>query len=176
MTGLRYAVLLVVALPGCVVARQTASPLGGSVRATRQTSGPSIAGELIAVTADSLWVLTPQQVPVSVPLAALHSVSVRRGKVGFGTTMGYSVALGLVTGGALALSCSQVADECGGVLPGVLLITVVVGALASVSLESSATLSIPARRWEELRPYARFPQGMPDSLRHSFMATTLPQP
>jgi hypothetical protein len=165
MTGLRYAVALVVALQGCVIARQSASPLGSSVKATGKANGPTVAGELIAITADTLWVLTRQQVQVSVPLASLHRVAVRRGKVGVGATMGYSVALGLATGAALTASCSQVANECGEILPGILLTTVFVGALAALSVESSANLSIPARRWEELRPYARFPQGLPDSLK-----------
>ena len=118
----------------------------------------------MAVSPDSLWVALGSEI-VSIPLAQVGTVEVRRSRLGAGNAMAYSLILGLATGGALAAACGSVSDaDCGGVLPSVLLTWVVVGGLSAISLASSANVGVPGSDWSALRPYARFPQGLPDSL------------
>jgi len=170
-----------VGLQGCVVSRQSVSPLGRAVRIIPVPSDTAeeLAGELMAVSADTLWVGVAQDSGiVSIPLAQTRTVEVRRHKLGAGKAMTYSVILGLATGGALGAACASVEDaDCGGVLPAVLLSWVLWGGLSAISLESSARVGIPAADWKRLRPYARFPQGLPDSLPRrgvAFTAGSLP--
>ena len=170
-----------VGLQGCVVARQPISPVGRAVRIIPVPSDTAekLAGELMAVSADTLWVGVAQDSEiVSIPLAQVRRVEVRRHKLGAGKAMTYSVILGLATGGALSAACASVEGaDCGGVLPGVFVSWMFWGGLSVISLESSAKIGVSAGDWERLRPYARFPQGLPDSLPRrgvAFTAGSLP--
>jgi hypothetical protein len=154
------------AIQACVLARQAVTPLGRAVKVTPipREHTPERSGELIAVSAESLWLAQDSGV-VSVPWSRVERVQVRRSTLSVGHAMGYSVVLGLVTGGALGAACSQVEDaSCGGVLPVALGGSLFFGALSAISIESSAVQTLRAARWEELRRYARFPQGLPDGL------------
>jgi len=153
-----------VALQGCVVARQPVSHLGRTVRVTPlQADQTELAGELMAVSAESLWVARDSEI-VSVPLLELRRVQVRRAERLGGKAMRYSAIVGLVTGGALSAACSQVEGaSCGGVLPVVFASWMLWGALSASSVESSAKFGVEAGDWERLRLYARFPQGLPDN-------------
>lgn len=152
------------ALQGCVVSRQPVTVLGRSVRITPAERDVALSGELIAVSAESVWVAPGAEI-VSVPWSRVRRLQVRLSKVSGGGAMGYSVVMGLLTGGALFAACSQVEDtECAVVLPGVLGMWLVLGGLAAMSLESGSHKTLGAARWEELRAYARFPQGLPDGL------------
>jgi hypothetical protein len=154
------------ALQGCVLARQEVTPLGRAVKVTPipREHAPERSGELFAVSAESLWLARDAEI-VSVPWSRVERVQVRRSTLSAGRAMAYSVVLGLLTGGALDAACSQVeAASCGGVLPVALAGWLLVGGLSAISIESSATQTLRAARWEELRRYARFPQGLPDGL------------
>lgn len=166
-------VIAAVALQGCVVARQAVSPLGRTVRVTLpQADQTELAGELMAVSAESLWMFRDSEI-VSVPLVEVRLVQVWRAERLGGKAMGYSAIVGLVTGGALTAACSQVEGaSCGGVLPVVFASWMLWGGLSASSVESSAKFRVGAGDWERLRPYARFPQGLPDNLpRRGFMPT-----
>jgi hypothetical protein len=154
------------AIQGCVLTRQEVTPLGRAVKVTPipREHAPERSGELVAVSAESLWLARDSGV-VSVPWSRVERVQVRRSTLGAGHAIAYSVVLGLVTGGALVAACSQVEGaSCGGVLTGALAGWLLLGGLSAISIESSATQTLGAARWEELRRYARFPQGLPDGL------------
>jgi len=152
------------ALQACVVSRQPVTVLGHSVRITPSERDSASSGELIAVSAESVWVAPGAEI-VSVPWSRVGRLQVRLSNVNGGGAMAYSVVMGLLTGGALFAACSQVEDtECAVVLPGVLGMWLLLGALSAMTIESSSQKALGAAQWEALRAYARFPQGLPDSL------------
>ncbi len=127
----------------------------------RQGARP--AGELITVSADSLWLLADSTL-VGLALRDVSGVRVRRHKSGMGTMLTWGLVGGLASGGALAGACSTVADNCGGILGGTTLAWLIVGGLAGISLESSQYRTIREASVQALRPYARFPQGWPEGV------------
>lgn len=150
----------VLAIHGCAVSRQEVTPLG---RAVKLSPIPH-EGELVAVSADSLWLARDAEI-VSVPWSQIERVQFRRSGLTGGKVMAYSTLLGVVTGGALVAACSQVeGTECAPVFPTVLALSLLLGGLSAISIESSAKQTVSAGRWETLGRYARFPQGLPDSL------------
>jgi hypothetical protein len=178
MTGYRVAVAcltLAAVTAGCVLGRQPVSPWGRAVRvAPVPAAALRVSGELLAVSAESLWVALRHE-NVSVPFDQVERVYVRRSNLGAGQALGYSVMMGLVTGGALAAACGQVDDAaCGAVLPVAVLSWLAWGALSGMSLEAGAFTGVPAAEWEQLRPYARFPQGLPESVPRRAVAGARP--
>jgi len=156
------------ALQGCVLSRQAPSAGGRSVNVVPVSGAAPATGELIAVSPDSLWVQQHAEI-TSMPLERVRKVEMRRSRIGGGQVVAYSAILGGVTGIALTLACGSVEDtNCGAVLPGVFLASVALGGLLALTVESNVKLSVSAADWRALRPYARFPQGLPDSLpRHA---------
>jgi hypothetical protein len=67
----------------------------------------------------------------------------------------------LISGGALTAACSSVASDCGSVFTGTMLIWGITAALAVPSMEGSRYKRIRDPSPQDLRPYARFPQGLP---------------
>jgi len=152
------------ALQGCVVSRQSVTVLGRSVRITPAERDVALSGELIAVSAESVWVAPGAEI-VSLPWSRVWRLQVRLSNVNGGGAMGYSVVMGLLTGGALFAACSLVEDtECAVILPGVLGMWLLLGGLSAMSIESSSQKTLGAAQWQALRAYARFPHGLPDSL------------
>lgn len=125
-----------------------------------RVDGRSVKGELLAVSADSLWLLTGPTVR-AVLLAPLRSVRVIRHSVS-GSKVALWGALGaLVTGVGLTGACSSVANaECGGVLPGMILGWGVWTGLFGTALAQSSREDLPPAQ-PSLSGYARFPQGLP---------------
>jgi len=107
-----------------------------------------VEGELLAVTADSVWVLTAQGARV------IPTASVKEGKL-----TGYQSQTGAISG-FTALGVLSTASN------GVVLILtaplwIITGTVAG-SHESRAPVStVPEQRWQDLAVFARFPQGMP---------------
>ena len=153
-------VLWAALLAGCSSALQPLSPLGRDVRVSRK-GGSVDGGELLAVSADSVWIAM-RSGNVSVPLEEVRRVNVKVGRLTWSDGAVYGAGVGLAAGVALLSACSQVEGaECGGVLPAFLVSGFLWGAIAGLSYEASSHRRFTRQQWESLRAYARFPQGLP---------------
>lgn len=128
-------------------------------------SSSRVAGELLSVSADSIWVLERRPWDIrSLPLEGVRTVKVRRGK-GAGTALIWSVVGMVATGTALTAACNSVEGaDCGDVFPAVVLGWGVVGGLAAIKLGAGRYQELEPRV-DRLRPYARYPQGLPAEVR-----------
>lgn len=135
------------------------------VRPTSAKQSPPAKGELIAVGPEQLWILEDKGIH-EVPLSSIGEVDVRRHKLGGKQAALWAVVGALVTGGALTAACSSVEGNggCGKVFLAVGATWGLFGGVSAASLERSSRLPIPSPDWEALRPYARFPQGLPPGL------------
>lgn len=141
---------------------------GRSVKVERGSSGP-LRGELLSVSADSLWVLTrPPWEISSVSLDRVRTVRVRRGS-GMGKALVWSLVGAAVTGTALTAACSSVeeATGCGVVFPLVALGWGVVGGWAGAAMAGASQVKVVIPDVDVLRPYARYPQGPPPDVRRN---------
>jgi hypothetical protein len=144
------------------------SVYGRQVQITPRADAEShskVQGELLAVEPGKIWVLGKERV-VTVPLDAVQEIKVQRHSM-TGSRVGVWSAIGaLVTGGALALACSSVEgnNDCGKVFLAVGATWAVVGALSAPSLGSSSAMPFYHPKQEDLQPFARFPQGLPEGV------------
>jgi hypothetical protein len=150
---------------GCATGRGV-SVYGRQVQITPRADAESrskVQGELLAIEPGKIWVLGKERV-VAVPLDAVKEVKVQRHSMTGSRVAVWSVFGALATGGALALACSTVEGNggCGGVFLGVGATWALVGALAAPSLGSSSVTRLPHPKQEDLQPFARFPQGLPE--------------
>ncbi len=117
----------------------------------KEETEQSADGELIAVSADSVWLLRQDQILV-IPTAAvkqgkLTAYAAQTGPLGLWTVLG---TLSTISNGWLLLITAPMW---------------ILGGSISVGNESRAAQGrSPALSWEELAPYARFPQGMPEGV------------
>jgi len=121
--------------------------------------GPEVRGELISIDEKKVTVIEPNKTTRELPRQAVRDVSVRQHRFGGGKGLVWTLAGGLVTSGALAASCSTTSSGCGTVFSRTMLFWGVVGGLSSAFLESSTFKSVGPD--EDLRRFARFPQGLP---------------
>ena len=150
-------------LAGCSSALQPLSPLGREVSVSRVDNEVNV-GELLAVSEDSVWMVQPSG-NVSVPIGEVRRVNVRIGHLTWGDAVGYGAAVGLLAGAAMMTACNQAeADGCGSVLVGFGVSGLIWGAIAGLTFEASSHRRFTRQQWEALRAYARFPQGLPDSV------------
>lgn len=157
------AIAITASVPAQIAAQQTDSIRGAMVRVSRALRPtPIISGELIALTPDSLWVLTRQGLQGE-PLARVDRVTIKQHSVGPGTIAVWGTVAGVVSGGVLTGACSSVADDCGGVFVGTLLLWGVVTAISAASVGSSHQRTFRGAAFTDLNAYARFPQGWPDA-------------
>lgn len=156
MRGSRY-VALGLMLAGC--ARNTAPPgflvtpriaqsqaYGGWVE-LRVANGASVAGELIAVTAESVWVLgtAPMVVPVvGIKEGKVTSTDAEVGNVAGATGLG---VLSTISNGILLVFTAP--------------LWIIVGTAAGSSQSYAPERRVPPLHWADLAPFARFPQGLP---------------
>jgi hypothetical protein len=160
------AVVLVVAVGGCATSRPRLSVLGREVEVVGRGAEPGRArGELIAVGPEQLWIRDAQGVAAH-PLAGLRKVRVERHGLDGKKGLTWALIGALVTGGALTAACSSAegSSDCGLVFPVVGLSWAVFGGLSALDLRRSSRLSVKDPDWDDLRPYARFPQGIPEGL------------
>ncbi|MDH4043090.1 MAG: hypothetical protein OEY20_09370 [Gemmatimonadota bacterium] len=144
-----------------------------------RAAGPTIQGELIAVSPDSLWLLQ-SSTTIAVPLAEVGGVQMRRFHSGASAALIWGLVGGLVSGGLLTAACATVEDaSCGGVMAFSLITWGLWGGIGAATLGSSSTRTLPPSEGA-LRGYARFPQGLPGDLeRRTFrlgVRAPLPQP
>ncbi len=114
------------------------------------TGGARVDGELIAVTADSVWVLGTASVVVPV-------ASVRQGKL---TTTNAEV--GNVAGATGLGVVSTISN--GILLVFTMPLWIIVGTAAGSSQSYAPERRVPPLHWAELNGFARFPQGLPDGV------------
>jgi hypothetical protein len=116
-----------------------------------QPSEQRVDGELIAVSGDSVWVLSGSQGLV------IPTAGVKRGKL-----TAYAAQKGAVTTWAVLGTLSTISN---GLL---LLFTaplwIIVGPVAVESEVRAPQRKSPPLAWGELAPFARFPQGMPEGI------------
>ncbi|MFI5183342.1 MAG: hypothetical protein ACHQNV_03005 [Vicinamibacteria bacterium] len=156
--------MMVFVVTGCATVPKI--PFAGravEVQPTNAKQSPPVKGELIAVGPEQLWVLEDKGIH-EVPLGGVREVDVRRHGLDGQKAGLWALAGAIVTGGALAAACSKVSTGCGRVFLGVGATWAVIGGLSAASLQQSSRLPVRPPAWETLRPYARFPQGLPPDL------------
>lgn len=160
-----WAIWFGVLAAACATARPSVHGRVVEVEQTKGGRGEPVAGELIAVGTNQMWVAGPARTVRSVSRTEVQEVRVRQHGL-TGTKVAAWVILGaLVSGAALSLSCSSVeGSECGRVFLPVLLTWGVLGVPAAVGFARTSQLHVKPSDWETLRPFARFPQGIPEGL------------
>jgi len=155
-----FATVLVLLAPAQSAGQRVPVPVTGrEVRATL-TTGERVEGELIDVT-DARLLLGVSVGLREVRLDALDDLSVRRHAWDTSRVLTWVAVGALVTGGGLAVACSQVeGTSCGGVFPAVALTWGIFGGIFGALLASSAWQDLPVTSGG-LRSYSRFPQGAP---------------
>jgi hypothetical protein len=147
---------------GAGVDAETALELVHGREAEMRARGLRLAGELLAVSADSLWVLGPNGGASSFPLSSLGDVRIRRHDFGGRQVLLWSLIGAGATSVALQSACGRVDDaSCGGVVPGVAVGWAIVGGILGSILARSAHQDLPPLD-SALRRYVRFPQGLPE--------------
>lgn len=113
-----------------------------------------VEGELIAVTADSLYVLVRNDL-VSVPKATVRTA----------TVAGYDNHAARLGTWALLGTLSTLSHGAGLIISAP--VWVLSGIIATASAARAPLTRYPDRAWEALATYARFPQGLPPGLDRS---------
>jgi hypothetical protein len=157
--------ILVLALTACATARPRAT-VGGRMVEIQPTSekDSSVKGELLAVGPEHVWVLARDGVR-GVPFAEIEQVRVRLHGLGGGKSWAWTALGAVATGAALAVACASADnDSCGKVFGVTVGAWAALGAPSAKSLEKSSRLLVGGPDFTSLRPYARFPQGLPEGL------------
>lgn len=155
------AVLSVVGLSACLPLESRPVPNGATLRVYAR--GDTARGELLAVSAESLWVATRAAGAVGMTglrLADVHRVVVQRGG-GVGASAVRGVAFGIVSGMGMYAACASVSEGCEGIFAFSVAVPTVLALLAGASMSIGRELEIKAPSPEALARFARWPQGMP---------------
>lgn len=155
---------------GCILPGASVSPYGKP--ATVYTArGGSATGELIAASADNIWLLQNGSLAVFAT-SSIVSVDVERHRFDGSKTVKRMTLTGLATGAALTVSCIRYNSHdggngggCGGVLLGTTGVFAAIGGLLAISNDHSSMYHLVPTDSNLLRAHSRFPQGLPDSLR-----------
>lgn len=159
---------MLVTLSACMPSMRV-SPYGR--RATVfPVAAPTTTGELVAVTRDSIWLMRDSTLLVFAS-PAVRRVQVQRHQYDAKRTMLWMAIAGGTTALALTTACSSYessaegsGDSCVQVFPAVLATFAIAGGLFSLFNHASSRHNFTADQVDAMRPYARFPQGKPDSL------------
>jgi hypothetical protein len=150
--------------PGCATTGGSGSEpaFGRPVTLVTEPESRKVKGELLLVEKDRLYVRAEDGVR-EVPLKSVREARVRRQGPGKSRAYGWALLGGLITGGALAAACSSVEDSgnCGGVGLGTLGVWMLIGALSAPSFVAADRVVLPRPAPEQLRAFARLPQGLP---------------
>ena len=128
--------------------------------------GASAAGELLGVTSDSLSILGPTGALRTMGFDQIVEMDVARHSFGWRKVWTWTALGAAVSGLGLTAACQayEGSDGCGAVFVGVALSWGLTGGLLGAVMN--------AQRWrmiapgpETARPFARYPQGMPDDSR-----------
>ena len=150
---------------GCALPAPRVSPNGRTTML--HTGSGRVNGELIAVSLDTVWMLTrPGGTLAPFASANIVRLDVQRHAMGATRTIQAMSLVGLATGVLLSIACSSVDDaSCGAVIPATMIPYVGLGAIFGLFNFESAWLKYGSFEVIRARPYARFPQGLPDTLR-----------
>lgn len=127
----------------------------------------AVKGELLAVGADRLWLLADTAL-LDPRISEVARVRIKRHPF-TGSTMLVWGAIGAVTTGiALTAACASLGDDglggCGLVLPVFGLSWMVVAGVSSLFTAPSAYKTFRPGQIDDLRAFARFPQGLPEGV------------
>jgi hypothetical protein len=167
--------LLVVFVTGCASAPKV-GVYGRSVTVVTTGTGEKVEGELLAVEDDRLFVREKNTV-TEVPLPDVKEIRVKRHNFGARAALTWALAGGVLTGGALAGACSSVEGNSGCATVG--LVTagawLLVGALAAPAMEHSSRETFRRPLEDQVRPYSRLPQGLPEGTDPASLAVGPPK-
>ena len=156
--------LVALVLTDCATAQVPLFGRSVEVKAPGAKGDAAAKGELLAVGAEQLWILVPTQVR-EVPLREIEQVRVRLHGLDGGKAWTWTLAGALLSGVALAAACSQArGGNCVGAFALPALGWGLFGGLSAADLEKSSRVLVRAPYLEALRPYARYPQGLPEGL------------
>jgi hypothetical protein len=145
-----------------LTAAQKSLLFGRDIRITRiNGSERVVGGELLAVSGDTAWINGRRGV-VALLLSEAQSASLRRHSYTPGKAIRMGLISGAISGAGLALACSRTdTSGCGMAVPTMVATSLIVSGLMALTLLPSASMPVKPISAEMLRPYARFPQGMP---------------
>lgn len=174
------AFMALAALAGGGCAARSREAFGRSVTLVpKDEHEPKTKGELLAVDAQRFWVRTSEGVREVDP-GSLREVRVRRHGVTGSWARRWGLIGGLVSGVALSVACASVegngGSECAKVGLGSAAIWMSVGFLAAPGLEASSRVELSPDQRDRLRPYARFPAGLPKDVPPQSLADGPPGP
>jgi len=162
---------LSLAQPVLAQGHQGGPPILGYRVVLERDDGERTTGELIAVSLDSLWLLRDDALTVF-SIADIEQVNVRQSTFGAKNALLWSLVAGTLSGAALTAACSSIeGNDCSGLFPIVLLSWVLIGGIAAASVEPARYAEFPEPQADVLRPYSRFPQGLPEGYRSDGSAT-----
>jgi hypothetical protein len=155
---------------GVAVAQKSPkSVYGAPVSATTHMDN-NVKGELIAVQADSIWILSDQKL-IAMPLNKLKRIDIYRHKLTGRRFFWGSIIGGLASSTALTAACSTVSDGCIGVFIGIGVVWTAVTAIAVPEINRASRLRMMPPYWhQDLNAYSRFPQGLPAGMRNEWVA------
>ena len=160
-TPIVLALMLSALASGAARAQRPSSVLGRRLDLTLVGS-QRLSGELLAVERDSLWLLLSGDHMRAVPLGNIMRAQVPARGLTAGGVLVWTLVGGLVSGGLLTAACNSVdGSGCEAVFPAVFLSWGVVGGLSAAAMSGSRAGPVRIEAGS-LRPYARFPQGLPD--------------
>ena len=137
------------------------------------TGGASPSGELLGVTADSLSVLVRTQGIQTLGFDQIVAMDVARHSFGWKKVWTWTAVGALVSGVGLTVACSSLDEDdragegyrvCGAVVGVTALSWGLVGGIFGAIINSQRWRAI-APSPEVARPFSRYPQGIPDSVR-----------
>jgi hypothetical protein len=133
--------------------------------------GERIQGELLAVERDRLWYLASDESLRSASAPELRRVEIQRHTLGSRRIFVWTAVAGGVTSLGMIGACSSVSDggDCAGFTVVWALAWAGVGGLAWAA--ARPTRRVGGDALEELRPWARFPQGLPEGFPEGFPAS-----
>lgn len=156
---------------GCAVRGMPVSPLGRT--ATLIGDRVQVKGELMALTPDTIWLRSDSTLRPYAG-AEYRQVQVQRHTFGLRRTLNWLGWAGAGTGAALMIACNSYESSpdgggdsgtCIGVLPGTVLVFAAAGLIFGSLNEYTSRHRMQPGDTERLRPFTRYPQGLPDSLR-----------
>lgn len=139
--------------------------VGRTVTVVTEPGKHEVKGELLAVQKDRLYVRAEDGVR-EIPIGAVREARVKRHGFGASKALTWAGIGGFLTGGALMGACSSVEGNgsCAGTGSVTLGLWMVIGLLCAPSFESSSRIKLERPTPEELRAFARLPQGLPSGV------------
>lgn len=142
-------------LPHAKQAQQEAYGAWIWVEYSRGSAKQTAEGELIAVERDSIFILTQASTQDTL-------VAIAESEIELGRLTAYDAKDRLLAGWTAVGSLTTLSHGFG--LLATLPLWVVSGSIATVAQSFAPVEELPVESWDDLRKYARFPQGLPEGL------------